>query len=63
MIQYDNNTTSNNFDEKYLEVDEDIENNFTIYSEGVFIYAWGRNKHGELGLSKGTNTNLPKYNC
>ena len=31
-----------------------------VYSKNTFIYGWGRNKYGELGLGNTNDVSLPK---
>ncbi len=33
----------------------------SIYTNNVLIYAWGKNKYGEMGIGHNTNMNSPKY--
>ena len=50
-----NNKNSNNqsIDNKYLNSNFENENDSKVnYVQNTNIYAWGRNKNGELGLGK-----------
>lgn len=31
----------------------------SIYKNNVFIYGWGKNKYGELGIGHNSNLNCP----
>jgi len=53
-----NNDNENNFNKKYLNFiyEEDGEPYVThIYFKNTFIYWWGKNKYGELGLGNTEN--------
>jgi hypothetical protein len=47
---------------KYLNlyIDEDKEEASYIYFKNTFIYGWGKNKYGELGLGHADNANIPR---
>lgn len=53
-----------NIDTKYLNSlleDEDENENLNVFYKNTFIYAWGKNKYGELGLGHTDNTPIPRY--
>jgi hypothetical protein len=44
---------------KYF-IDEDYKNaNDSVYKKNFFVYGWGKNKYGELGLSHTNDVNVP----
>jgi hypothetical protein len=54
-----NNTT---FENKisYLYIDDEKENKTHIYYKDTFIYGWGKNKYGELGIGHTNNILYPR---
>ncbi len=48
-------------DRTYLS-DDDRPNRVNIFSKNTFIYGWGRNKYGELGLGNTNDISPPQYN-
>lgn len=55
-----NNTTFDNNKHSYLYLDDEKENKISVYSKNTFIYGWGKNKYGELGLGHSNNGIYPK---
>lgn len=44
----------------YSYIDDEMENKTHVYYKDTFIYGWGKNKYGELGLGHTNNANTPK---
>jgi hypothetical protein len=49
-------------DNKYLNlyIDEEREEAPYIYQKNTYVYGWGKNKYGELGLGHTENINSPR---
>jgi hypothetical protein len=39
--------------------DDDRNNKMNVFSKNTYIYGWGRNKYGELGLGNTNDTYQP----
>jgi hypothetical protein len=52
-----------NFDDlrniKYYIDDDDSHRNPSIYHKNTYVYGWGKNKYGELGLANTNDTFIP----
>jgi hypothetical protein len=54
--------SNNSIDNKYLNSnidDEDFEARNRIYYKNTYIYGWGKNKYGELGIGHTNNQMSP----
>lgn len=40
--------------------DEEKETKINVYFKNTYIYGWGKNKYGELGVGHSNNISLPK---
>ncbi len=52
--------TDKNFDKTYLS-DDDRPSRVNIFSSNTYIYGWGKNKYGELGLGNTNDSSQPQY--
>lgn len=51
-----------NIDTKYLNSlleDDEVIENLNVYLKNTYIYGWGKNKYGELGLGHTDNISIP----
>jgi alpha-tubulin suppressor-like RCC1 family protein len=41
-------------------IDEDYKNaNVSLFFKNTYVYGWGKNKYGELGLGHSNDANIP----
>ena len=48
----------NKYLQSYIDEDEEIEDT-RIFVKNTFLYGWGKNKYGELGVGHNENLNEP----
>jgi hypothetical protein len=58
----ENKTKDSMIENKYLNslLDDEEPESYYVYSKGSFIYGWGKNKYGELGVGHTDNIPIPR---
>ena len=59
-MEKDNNIMNNRYLNSYLDEDEKDKETTYIYYKNTYVYGWGKNKYGELGIGHTENTVVPR---